>query len=300
MGFDWALQLKLDLAGKNPLGGKGFFVDSNAGVDKGDGRDEQSPWKSLNYGLARSNADIAASPFGWTARNRIYVKSDDLAEDLVLLAQKTDVIGMGHFDRYPFALLIGNHVPTGASASYGTRFFNMMFRAAAAGGDIFTLDSYAAWLQFLSCRFDSQSAVAATAAIVAVAATHLRILANDFIGKFTDSVIEIGTGNARGLRIEDNYIEGADNGIELKSDATDGSGASEELIQIARNKIVTVEIGINDVSGLAYLTDNNVFTDNAKGSNGAGAIVGALDRGQGNRITTSDANNVEWPALGAL
>lgn len=277
-----------------------FFVDENAGDDDNDGSAWGSAFASLTFALAASTTAIGSEAFGWTARNKIYVKGDALTEDLVLLAPKTDVIGVGSADRFPYARLIGNHVPTGATCSFGTRFYNFMFKTPAAGGDMWTLDDDNAWLEFGGCRFSADSTTASTGAIVTAASTHLRIHNNTFLGKFSDSVIEIGTGDARGLDIGGNYIEGSSDGIELGSGATDSAGATEQLMNIYSNRIISTTIGINDASGLAYINENRVYTDNAKGSVGAGAIVGSVDRGQDNRITTSDANNVIWPAEGAL
>ena len=288
------------LLGRLDPAGYVFYVDGNFGLDTNDGLSWGTPFKTLTVALAASATAIASGAFGWAARNTIYCKADTFTEDLVLLAPKTDVIGVGSYDQWAQCGLIGNHVPTGTTASYGTRFYNFYMRAPAAGGDIWTLDSTCSSFGLFGCVIDSQSSVAATAGIVTAASPYLHLGNNEFRGKFSDSTIEIGTGDARGLRIVDNYIESAGDGIELLSGTTDSAGATEQYMEISGNKIISATIGINDASSLAYIEGNRVFTANAKGLNGAGAIVGSLARGQANRITASDANNAEWPALGAL
>ena len=278
-----------------------YYVDGNAGDDSNSGLSWEESLKTLAVGLAASHTDIASGARGWAARNVIYCKGDALDEDLVLLAQKTDVIGVGHWDRHPYCGLIGNHIPTGAANSgLGTRFFNMYFRANSAGGDIWTLDSTVGGLEFHNCWFDAGSTTAATGAIVSTASTHLGIFNNKFTRKYSDAVIEFGTGDARGSHIVGNYIEGANAGIELGAGTTDSSGASEEFILVADNYISTATECINDAASIARIVNNVCVTLQAKGASGAGAIVGQEFLSGGNKISASDLANADWPALGAL
>jgi len=279
-----------------------YYCDGNAGVDTNSGVGGwENSFKTLTVALAASQADISLNKYGWAARNVIFCRGDAFTENLVLLAQKTDVIGLGHWDRFPLCGLIGNHVPTAAAnAGLGTRFFNFHFRAAAAGGDIWTLDSTVAGLSFINCRFDSMSSTTATAAIVATASTDLVIQGCEFPGKWSDSTIEIAAGDAFGLRILDNYVEGATDGIELNSAVTDSAGVTERYMLIKDNVVVSVDIGINDASGLAYVIGNRVITENAQGTAGAGAIVAGAKRMLDNRISASDVANAVVPAEGSL
>jgi hypothetical protein len=288
------------LLGRLSPAGYVFYVDGNFGDDGNNGASWGSPFKTLAYGLAASTTAIASGAFGWAARNVIYCKADSFVEDLVLLAPKTDVIGCGSLDRFPYCGLVGNHVPTGVTASYGTRFFNFMFAAPAAGGDIWTLDTYNAWLEFNACRFSAQSTTAATGAVVATAASHLRLVNNSFMGRFSDAVIELGTGDARGTLISGNHIEGANQGIHLNSGTTDSAGATEEYIYIENNTISTATEGIYDEADIARINNNTVSTLQAKGAGGAGAIVGNEYFSGGNKISASNLANADWPALGTL
>jgi len=288
------------LLGRLAPAGYVFYVDGNLGDDDNDGSSWGSSFQTLAVALAASNTAIGSGEFGWTSRNRIYAKGDDFTEDLVLLSQKTNVIGVGSFDQWSKPALIGNHIPVGTTCGLGTHFYNFHMKAPAAGGDIWTLGSAVSSFGLYNCTVDAQSTTAATGGVVATASPFLQLHGNEFVGKFSDAVIEMATGSARGTYISGNYIEGANNGIETAAGTTDGSGATERYIRIEDNTIITTAIGINDVADIAYIKNNNVFTGNAKGTTGFGAIQGNLQRGQGNRITTSDANNVEWPALGAL
>ena len=277
-----------------------YYCDGNAGLDANSGIGGwENSFKTLAVALAASHADIALNKFGWAARNVIYCRGDTFTEDLVLWGQKTDIIGLGSFNHNQMPGLVGNHVPITNNA-FGLRFYNFFFQAPAGGGDIFILGATSHGVQFRGCKFSADSTTAATAAIVSTGAAFVEIHNCKFTGKFSDAAVEFGNGDTRGMRFVGNHVEGANDGLHLNSGVLDGSTGEEEYILVTNNDIVTATIGINDASSLAYINDNRVYTDNAKGSNGAGAIVGALDRGQDNRITTSDANNVIWPAQGAL
>jgi len=278
-----------------------YYCDGNAGVDTNSGVGGwENAFKTLTVALAASNADVALNKYGWAARNVILCRADSFDEDLVLLAHKTDGVGLGSWDQWQGCGLTGNHVPTGATASYGTRFFNMHFKANAAGGDIWTLDSYAASLGFYGCTFDSRSTTAATAAIVSTAAMNLQIVGCEAWGAFSDAVIEIGAGDAHGLRIIGNVIEGANEGIHINASVTDESGATQRSILIKDNVIRATTTCINDASDIAMIVDNRCVTAAAKGSAGAGAIVGNELFSSGNKISASDLANADWPALGTL
>jgi len=296
VGSDWLRDINDNFlsvaAGPWGQGGTDFYVEGNAGDD---GKTGLGGWdeavKTLTVALALSHANIAASSKGWAARNRIFVKGDALTEDLVLLAQKTDIIGVGSYNQWPRAGLIGNHVPISATG-IGVRFFNFDFKAAS--GDIFTLNSTQRGIEFHNCFFDATPTC--TGAILATAVWFLKIYGCHFVGDFTDAVIEIGAGNAQGLEIVGNYIEGDNAGIELNASTT----CSPNKILIAENVIHTATECINDGADIAAIIDNKCITLQAKGAGGAGAIVGNEFLAVGNKIAASNLANADWPALGAL
>jgi len=297
------------LLGRLSPAGYVFYVDQNAGDDSNDGSSWASAFQTLSVAMAASTAAVASAAFGWSARNVIYAKgdpsgSDSFVEDLVLLAPKTDIVGVGSWDRFPYAGLMGNHVPVGATCSFGTRFFNFKFRGdATTGGDIWVLTNATSGLEFHNCLFDGKSGTAATGAIVSPVTPpeHLKIVDSQFLGVYSDSVIEIaGTGSARGLLIKGNHIEGADVGVEIGASVTASTGATLEAIFIEDNKIVTTGMSIKDSSGVAYITRNNCYSGAAKATTGFGILTGTLARMQDNRITGSDINNGVTPAQGTL
>ena len=228
-----------------------YYVDGNAGSDTNNGLSWSAPFATLAAALAASHANIASKAFGWTARNHIYLKDDENAEDLVLLADKTDVIGVGSYDRWSQPRILGNHVPVGTFM--GTRFINCHFKSPADGGDIWTIPATVSGLSFIGCTFDGTSTTPATAAIVATTPGSLTIKGNKFVGDFSDAVIEIaGTGEAVDLLIADNVIEGANVGIDIKSTITTLQFPS----YIKNNCIVTTGVCIDDDSDNMYIIGN--------------------------------------------
>ena len=278
-----------------------FYVDGNCGVDTNSGIGGwQNAFKTLTVALAASNADIAVDSKGWAARNVIFCRGDSFTEDLVLLAQKTDVIGVGSFDKHPMTCVIGNHVPTGATASYGTRFFNIMFKGdATTGADIWTLDVYASGLKFIGCHFWAYAGTVATAAIVGVSSDHLEIVDCEFTGGFTDATIELSVAQ-QGLRIVGNYVESAGVGIELLSTTTDAATINEEYMLISGNTVYAATECIKDSAGLALVIDNRCVSKQASGLNGVGVIDAEENLALNNFIAASDRTNMPWPAVQAV
>lgn len=283
----------------NVNSGQVYFVDGNAGLDTNGGTSWSDAFKSLTYAMAISHANIAASSSGWAARNKIYVKmdqtADDDGEDFITLAQKTDIIGVGSVDHLQGARIIGNHV-IGAGAYMGCRFINMIFKCPAAGGDIFTVPTTTSGLSFEDCTFDATSTAAAGGAIIATAVESLTIKNCLFMGQFADAVIEIGAGASNSLLIENNIIEGAEVGIEFNASATCAARAGRVL----SNTINTTKECVKDASGKFYVHNNTVVTGNAKGTGGAGAIVAGAKMMLQNYAACGDATGLIIPANAAL
>lgn len=276
------------------MGGQVYYVDNNAGLDTNDGTTWATAFKTLAKGLAVSHANIAASSRGWAARNVIYYKADAETADLVLLADKTDVIGVGSYDARPGPGIIGNHVPVGAFM--GTRFFNVFFRSPAAGGDIWTIPTTVSGLAFINCNFDGASTTPATGAIVATTSERFTVQGCTFTGAFSDSVIELAGTEFNSLLIADNIIQGGEVGIEAKSTVTTSIRAG----YILRNVINTTKECILESSSKLYVHGNLCVTGNAKGTAGAGAIVAGAKMMLANKISASDVANADVPALGSL
>lgn len=203
-----------------------YYVDVNAGLDTNNGLSWDNAFKTLTVAMAASNATIASSPKGtgrgWAARNTIFFKGDNAEaakETLTTLASKTDIIGVGSYDHRSYPVLIGNHV-IGAGAYMGTRFINMGFRSLAAGGVIMTVPTTTSGLQFIGCHFDGRTTTPATKALLLTAIEQCSIIGCRFIGKYSTTTIDIGTGSSRALLIKDNLIESGAIGITVNSGLT--------------------------------------------------------------------------------
>jgi hypothetical protein len=250
--------------------GVDYFVDGNRIDDTGDGLSWSTAFAKLSTALAASHANIAlAANRNWAGRNRIYVKSDSITdsakngvENLVLLADKTDVIGVGSFDANSKACISGNHAPVGAFMS--TRFFNMMFIAPAAGGGIL-MDLVAAQsgIEFHDCEFHAAYAgTAATTGIRATANSRLKIKNCSFYGAFSTAAISIGAGNANQLAIENNFIQSGAVGILVDIGATCAYGKG----LIRGNTIYATTLTIDENSNLMVVAGNYLVSANVYGA----------------------------------
>lgn len=278
-------------------GSQSYYVDGNAGLDTNDGLSWSNPFKTLAVAMAASHANISASSKGWAARNRIYFKADGSEEDLTKFAQKTDIIGIGSTDWKAKPAIYGNHVVPSTTSYMGCRFFNILFRGdATTGGDIITMTQHG--IEFIGCEFlATGSGTDATAAIVSTAGVGLKVDNCIFKGEFGDSVIEIGAGQADDLIITNNLIQGANLGVEVLSTATFVAG---KFGLIKDNVFSTTLACISDSSDEVYVVGNRGATLAAKGSALAGAVVCNIKLALDNRFTTSDADNVVYPANGTI
>jgi len=281
--------------------GTKYFVDANAGSDSYNGLSWSRAFKSLSVALAASHADIASKSSGWAARNTIFFKADQTitadGEDLTALAQKTDIIGVGSTDWKSKPQLIGNHVIDETVSYMGCRFINVMFKGPVlSGGDIFTLTDQHG-IEFIDCEFMGDSTTPATGAIIATACVGLKVDGCVSKGAFSDAVIEIGAGQADDFVATNNLIQGADMGIDISGSATFAAG---KYGLIKDNVFSTTLACINDAAAKSYVIGNRGITAAAKGTAMAGAVVCNIALAQDNRFTTSNANNVVYPAEGAI
>lgn len=276
---------------------KTYYVDGNAGLDTNAGTSWATAYKTLAIALAASHASIAAASLGWAARNRIFVKADQTAENLTKFAQKTDVIGVGSMDWRSKASIKGNHVVPNTISYQGCRFINMEFTGpTATGGDIITMASQHG-IAFIGCSFRGNSTTAATAAIIATACVDLQIIDCDFTGAFSDAVIELGAGQADGFRVERCFIQGANEGIDIPATVT----YAANKCGLIKDCIISSTLScIKDALGTTFIINNRLRTAANKGVAMVGAITCGLTYAQDNRITTGDANNVIYPANGTI
>ena len=267
-----------------------YFVDGNSGADNGDGASWDAPFKSLAYALAISHANIGLRSSTWAKRNTIYVVGDALAEDLVKLAQKTDVVGMGSYDHHPKAGITGTHVIDSVASYMGCRLFNLYLRKKAGGAAaILTIPTAQSGIGILGCEVDGSDATVSTIGISATGVERLSIIGNDFIGAFSSEAIYIGTGESNGLRIEGNTILGAVKGIVTHSGLT--TSVRKGLVK--GNTIYTSGVTIDDEASVLICIDNKCVSDAATGDT---AIKINQRLASGNTITDATKSG-PWPRL---
>ena len=191
-----------------------YYVDGNkttAGTGTG-GWD--NAFNTLSAALAASHADMGVSAKRkWAGRNTIFVMGDTITEDLVLLAQKTDIIGVGNNNPYNKAAIVGNHVIPSTTATPACRFYNMQFYGDAAS-PVWDITSQGG-LEFHNCLFQANGT--ATVGLEANNLGHLKLIDNWFGSpdgqNFTTAAIQIqdhATGaidiEIKGNRIHSNAI----------------------------------------------------------------------------------------------
>jgi len=276
--------------GVNPYGGMDYYVDNNYGSDGNDGLSWDTPKKTLAQAITLSNANIAADARGygrgWASRNRIFYRADTETADLVAFPNKCDVIGVGSYDANVSPGITGNHVPVNAG-NYGTRFFNVWFKAPADASPIVTLASSSSGIQFIGCTFDATATT--TIGIQATASPFLKVLGCDFRGAFVTSYITFGAGEAGRTIIDGNIMtDSAAAGIVVNISTTT-SWASI----ISNNFLQATALVIDDNSDLFYIYNNHIveLTDD---------YTTALDvnaaRCVGNTITTPNVAS-PYPVL---
>lgn len=241
--------------GCNPSGGLDYYVDGNKSVNGPDGLSWGRAYNTLATAIAASDISIAATRNRWWARrNRIFVVGDALSENLVKFPTKCDVIGLGSYDGYTRAGLSGRHLPVGES--YGTRFFNIHFKAVAHASPIITLTNAASGPQFHGCAFDGTLGTM-TSAILSTACPFLLVDDCDFMGTFVTSYISFGAGEAGGTRITNNRMLGtAAKGIVAASTTT-----ASWMPLIAGNIIRATGQWVDDDADIFHVINNRAITD---------------------------------------
>ena len=286
----------------NETGGRNYYVESNGGSDANSGSSWDDALKTLTAALALSHANIALGNPTYDARNQIFYKGDGNAESLTTLAQKTDIIGVGSGGGHrTMPSIIGTHT-IGGGAFIGCRFYNMGFSPTANTDDIFTLPATCRGIEFHGCRFDATTAAGsneAGSAIVSVGQYYLVIDDCDFVGLYSDSVIEILSGGHIELVITNNRIQGgASDGIEIVTGVLFNTDYAMPLIE--GNTIDVALITVNDVDvTYARILNNTLISAANEGSVALeGAVVGNVKISAGNTVSAGNtAANTPWPAV---
>jgi len=295
----------------NPHGAQDYFVDLNmttasTTVAKAardltvDGKSWATAFQTLAAAITASNASIGLTANRWWARrNRIFVCGDEIVEDLTVLPEKTDIIGVGT-DLLPRPRLYGQH---SFVSKVGVRFQNMGFYSGTGDtGAMMTFIAGAHGLTFEDCEFLA-GAAGMTKALSITDCAHVRILNNDFkvgAGSMTNIfglAIEIaGTASIHDLMIQGNRIT-ATAGITVANGTLMGS-------LIADNYIRATALCLNDASSDVQVVNNRFISDASDDGSGAGggalAIKCAILLASGNMMSSSDHRNAPFPIMGTL
>jgi hypothetical protein len=235
-----------------PKGGV-YYVDGNVAAT-GTGSPDH-PYATLAEAITASDAAISSSTKRWWARrNRIYACGDTLTEDLVKFPTKCDVIGCGSYDGNTMLGLYGHHAPVGES--YGTRFFNVHFRAKAHASPVITLTNETSGLQLHGCTIDGTLGTM-TIGIQATASPFLVVDDCDFVGTFVTSYITFGAGESGRTRITNNRMLGT----AAKGIVVGGTATASWINLIQGNTIIATGQPIDDDANIFSVVDNRLITD---------------------------------------
>lgn len=232
--------------------GREFFVAGNWGVDTNDGSSWDKAFKTLAAAITANNADVAADKYGWATRNRIYLSADTTTETLVAYPNKCDVIGVGSYDANDKPGITGHHAPVNAG-NYGTRWFNIWFKATATASPIMTLANTTSGCQCIGCTFDGAVGTV-TLGIQATASPFLKLIDCEFFGPFATGYVLFGAGEAAGTLIEDCKMSGS-SGYGIKATNT----MTSSYPSYWKNNIVSVAttgIVLDDDADLVYTVGN--------------------------------------------
>ena len=244
--------------GNAELQGDIWYVDGNRLNNSGDGKTWASAYKLLATAMAASHADIArSSDRQWAARNTIYVKGDEIEEDITKLAQKTDIIGVGSNSGYGKAGITGTWIIPDTVNYMGCHFYNMMFTDEGATA-IWDVDTQSG-LEFHECLFDSGTS---TTIGIELNESDLLVIDNcEFTvvsatkGFSTAAIVVVNATNVLyDIKITNNIIETAGIGI-------DWNESDSHNCWIADNYIFATGLVIDDDGDQCRVVNNRLITE---------------------------------------
>jgi hypothetical protein len=268
--------------GANPTGALDYFVDLNTTNGTKNGLSPDTAFTSIATAITASNASIGLSSNRWWARrNRIFVMGDGIDEDLTVLPEKCDIIGIGS-DLVPYPRVIGHH--TIAVAKVGCRFINMgfqldgtavgitipagchgfqilggMLQPAAAGNTVGVQITDSALVKIQGFEIHQSPAAYGTGicavgiAIAGTASNHQTLIDDCFIDA-TEGIDVVASAPAYGSRITNNIIKATVLTIDENSD----------VVIVANNRLITaVDIDSDPAGGIDCnpdLASGNIIT----------------------------------------
>ena len=255
--------------GNAELQGDIWYVDGNMLADTGTGKSWADAKKYLSSAMALSNADIARdADRQWAARNTIYVRGDTITEDMVILAQKTDIIGVGSYDSGSRPGITGSWIIPDTVDYMGCHFYNMYFADTGATA-LFDIDTQTG-LEFHNCRFEGGSGSLTTIGLQVEESSFLVVEGCEFsvvsaTAPFTASAIQIvnDTNPIYGCKIQDNIIMSA--GIGIDWDETESYNC-----WITDNYIKATGMTIDEEGDNVFVINNRLITEVDTGTSTAG------------------------------
>ena len=273
--------------GGNPTGAADYFVDLN--VSTSGAGSMQDPFSTVAAAITASNTSIALTANRWWARrNRIFVMGDGIDEDLTVLPEKCDIIGIGS-DLVPYPRITGHH--TIAVAKVGCRFINMGFQADGTG-DLFVVPAGCHGLQFIGGHM--QASAAGNTKALEITDSALVIIHGVKIvqhpgaygtGIFGVGVSIEGTTATHQITIDRNWIN-ATVGVACVASSPAYDGV------ISNNFIHSVSYWVDDDSDQFHVIDNRACTDIDTGTSTAGYDFD-LKKAAGN-IQTGSGGETDW------
>ena len=295
------------LGGQNPSGALDYYVDINMSTASTfaaktihdasvDGLTWGTAFQLLSSAITASDASIKLNRY-WARRNRIFVVGDEVTEDITVLPEKTDIIGVG-YDLFPFPRIFGNHAIV--IAKKGVRLINLGF-VTTATGDCVSIPAGSHGFQVLDCYF--QPGTTSAKALEITDCAHVRLIGNRITVGAGDMAVIFGVGidiagvaSIHDLVIQNNEIT-ATVGIQVANGTLMGS-------LISGNFIRAVGLTINDASSDVQVINNRLISDaNDDGSGtggGALAIKCQILLASGNMVSSSDHRNAPFPIQGTL
>jgi len=232
-----------------------YYVDLNVAATGGGSPDH--PFATVAEAITASNASIGlAANRWWARRNRIFICGDGITEDLTVLPEKCDLIGVGS-DLHPFPRIVG--VQHFVLAKVGVRFINLGFYTNATS-DLMSFPAGCHGLQILDCFM--HPGTTSTKAIEITDSAHVRILRNRITVGAGDTAVIFGVGisiegtaSIHDFEIADNFIF-ATAGIAVANGTTQGSNISRNTIRVIGG------LAINDDSDDVACVNNRLISSN--------------------------------------
>jgi len=281
----------------NPSGGRDYWVDLNR-AKSGNGSTPDRAFTAISSAIAASNASIGSARNRWWARrNRIFVMGDGIDEDLTVLPEKCDIIGLGS-DLVPYPRIIGHH--TIALAKVGCRIINIGFLLDGTGVGL-TIPAGCHGFQIIGGMIQP-SLAGNTVGVQITDSALFKILGLEIHqnpsaygtgGICAVGIAVAGTAATHQFEIAGGYIEATEGIDVVASSPAYGSRIHHTLIK-------ATAMCIDENSDKVIVDSVNMISAANATEDGTGVIDANTALGVNCRITCGDHLNAPWPLQGTL